>query len=163
MLKTLNELCFVIAGGTPKTSNQSYWNGGIPWVSIKDFISCNRFINSTEKSISEAGLKNSATHLLLENDIIISARGTVGEVAILNKPMTFNQSCFGLRTKDSSLLNQMYLFYWLKANKRNIQTGSHGAVFNTITRNDFDRLKINLPTLNDQCHIVDTILSHLFF
>lgn len=56
---------------------------------------------------------------------------------------------------------QEYLFYWLKANKQQIQTGSHGAVFNTITRNDFNRLKIDVPKIDAQRHIVDTISSLL--
>lgn len=154
---SINELCHVIAGGTPKTSIPDYWNGSIPWLSIKDFISTNRYVSNTERSITELGLKNSATNLLQEQDIILSARGTVGEIAILSVPMTFNQSCFGLRTKDSSILNQLYLYYWLYAHKQDIQTGTHGAVFDTITRNDFDRLTIHIPSIDNQLHIVNTI------
>ena len=154
---SINDLCHVIAGGTPKTSITEYWNGPIPWLSIKDFISTNRFVSSAERSITGIGLKNSTTNLLQKNDIIISARGTVGEIAVINKPMAFNQSCFGLRTKDSTILNQLYLYYWLYAHKKDIQTGTHGAVFDTITRNDFDRLLIQIPSIEKQLYIVNTI------
>ncbi len=158
-MKSINELCYVISGGTPKTSIASYWNGNIPWISIKDFISSNRYVLSTEKTISNKGLQNSVTHLLEPGDIIISARGTVGKVAIVSKPMAFNQSCFGLRTKNKDELDQEYLFYWLLSKREYIQTGSHGAVFDTITRNDFDRILIDLPPINTQRHIVDTTSS----
>ncbi len=161
MTSSINELCYVIAGGTPRTSVEAYWNGIIPWLSIKDFISSNRFVNYAEKSITSLGLENSSTNLLKPYDIIISARGTVGNVALVTRPMAFNQSCFGLRSKDKAILMQEYLFYWLKANKQQIQTGSHGAVFNTITRNDFNRLKIDVPKIDAQRHIVDTISSLL--
>lgn len=154
---SINELCHVIAGGTPKTSIPEYWNGSIPWLSIKDFISTNRFVSSAERNITELGLRNSATNLLQSHDIILSARGTVGEIAILTTPMAFNQSCFGLRTKDPSVLNQLYLYYWLLAHKQDIQTGTHGAVFDTITRNDFDRLLIHIPSIDNQLYIVNTI------
>ncbi|WP_373437699.1 restriction endonuclease subunit S [Metamycoplasma equirhinis] len=163
MIETINNLCHIISGGTPKTSILEYWNGSIPWISIKDFISVNRYISTTEKTITRLGLDNSTTNLLADNDIILSARGTVGEVAILEKPMAFNQSCYGIRTKNDEILNQLYLFYWFKAHIIDIQTGAHGAVFDTITRNDFDRLKINVPNIEEQRHIVNTILSHFFF
>ena len=152
----LSSICKIISGGTPKTSEEAYWNGNIPWISIKDFIQSNRYIYQTEKSITELGLTNSATNLLRPNDIILSARGTVGECALIKYPMAFNQSCYGLRANDEFML-QMYLFYWLKANKHIIQSGTHGAVFDTITRSDFDRLEIDLPTIAEQRHIVDII------
>lgn len=153
---SLDEVCTIISGGTPSTKVLDFWNGDIPWISIKDFISANRYIYTTEKHISELGLNNSSTNLLRKNDIILSARGTVGEVAIISSPMAFNQSCFGLRSKRANLL-QHYLFYWLKANKINILTGAHGAVFNTITLKDFQRIKIDIPSLDIQEHIVNTI------
>ena len=154
----LSNICKIISGGTPKTSETSYWNGNIPWISIKDFVQSNRYIYSTEKTITELGLNNSATNLLQPNDIIISARGTVGECSLIKYPMAFNQSCYGLRANSDYVL-PLYLFYWLKANKEKILCGTHGAVFDTITRNDFDRLEIELPTLYNQHHIIDTIGS----
>ena len=161
MIYSLKDLCYIISGGTPKTSIQEYWNGTIPWLSIKDFISCNRYVYSAEKTITELGLNNSATHLLQKGDIIISARGTVGEVAIIGEQMAFNQSCFGLRPINQNQLNSLYLFYWLKSHVIDIQTGAHGAVFDTITRDDFDRLKICLPDIDIQNHIVNTTSSLL--
>ena len=157
MQLSINELCIIISGGTPKTSIPAYWNGNIPWISIKDFANCNRFIISTEKSITEEGLTNSTTNILKKNDIIISARGTVGNIAIIKFPMAFNQSCYGIRTKNDTVLSQYFLFYWLKSNIKNIQQGTHGAVFDTIIKNDFSRLLISVPNIKIQNHIVNTI------
>lgn len=83
----------IIGGGTPKTSCAEYWNGNIPWLSVKDFNNDNRYVYSTEKTITPAGLEHSSTKLLQKDDIIISARGTVGEMAMISFPMAFNQSC----------------------------------------------------------------------
>ena len=159
MNKSINDLCFVISGGTPKTSNPSYWNGHIPWLSIKDFISTNRYVYTAEKTVTKLGLSNSAANLLQVNDIIISARGTVGKLAIVSNPMAFNQSCYGIRTKDPKILNQIYLYYWLLSHTQDIQIGTHGAVFDTITRNDFDRLIMDVPAIQSQLHIVNTLGS----
>ena len=74
----LSEIMDLIGGGTPKTSNPDYWNGDIPWLSVKDFGNDNRYVYETEKHITQLCLMNSSTKLLDKGDIIISARGTGG-------------------------------------------------------------------------------------
>lgn len=90
----LSEIMDLIGGGTPKTTKPEYWDGDIPWLSVKDFNNDFRFVYETEKHITELGLNNSSTKLLQAGDIIISARGTVGEIATIPFPMAFNQSCY---------------------------------------------------------------------
>ena len=156
----LSKIIEIISGGTPKTDIKEYWNGSIPWISIKDFVNTNRYIEYTEKYITELGLQKSSTNLLKPNDIIISARGTVGKTALLKREMAFNQSCYALRSKTKEL-NQLFLYYWLISNINKILASTHGAVFDTITKDDFDRIDINVPTLSTQQHIVDSIMHTL--
>lgn len=144
----------IISGGTPSTSNEEYWNGDIPWISIKDFNNSFKYIYKTEKSISKLGLEKSSTNMLNKDDIIISARGTVGCLAQIYSPMAFNQSCYGIRSSDKNLL-QDYLYYWLIANIDKLKKQTHGAVFDTITKNTFDSIEIIYPSLDVQQHIVD--------
>lgn len=109
-LKTaLIDIVELIGGGTPKTSKAEYWGGNINWLSVKDFNNENRYVYSTEKTITEEGLNNSSTKLLKKDDIIISARGTVGELAMIPFPMAFNQSCYGIRAKEG--IDSIFL-YW---------------------------------------------------
>ena len=89
----LADVIDLIGGGTPKTSVPEYWDGDIPWISVRDFNNDDRYVYLTEKSITQAGLDNSSTKMLAHDDIIISARGTVGELAMIPFPMAFNQSC----------------------------------------------------------------------
>lgn len=149
----------IISGGTPKTSMSEYWNGNIPWLSVKDFNNGSKFVYSTEKHITELGLKNSSTNLLRANDIIISARGTVGEMAMIPFDMAFNQSCFGIRANIEKILPD-YLYYALKNNIQTIKSSTHGSVFDTITLKDFEVIKISVPDLETQQKIV-RILSAL--
>src|SRR5690606_20566611 len=93
----LADVIELVSGGTPKTNIPEYWNGNIPWLSVADFNTGFRWVSSAEKHITERGLYESAAKLLSERDIIISARGTVGALAQLAKPMAFNQSCYGVR------------------------------------------------------------------
>lgn len=98
----LSEIMDLIGGGTPKTTKPEYWDGDIPWLSVKDFNNDFRFVYETEKHITELGLNNSSTKLLQAGDIIISARGTVGEIATIPFPMAFNQSCYDVMRKRAT-------------------------------------------------------------
>ena len=145
----ITNIADVIGGGTPKTSVEEYWNGDIPWLSVVDFNTGKKYVSRTEKTITNLGLEKSSTKLLQANDIIISARGTVGALAMLSKPMTFNQSCYGMRAKED-ITTSDYLFYLLKDTVKQLQQASYGAVFDTITRNTFDETTILLPPLQEQ-------------
>ncbi|MCF6319531.1 MAG: restriction endonuclease subunit S, partial [Proteobacteria bacterium] len=139
----------LVGGGTPKTSISEYWNGDIPWLSVVDFNSNNRWVLKTEKTITVEGLNNSSTKLLNKDDLIISARGTVGALAQLKSQMAFNQSCYGIKEKENiSEIN--FLYYLIKFSLLKIGKHVHGAVFDTITRQTFDNISINLPPLAEQ-------------
>ena len=155
----LSEIMDIIGGGTPKTSKKEYWNGNIPWISVKDFSNDFRFVYETEKTITELGLENSSTKLLKKNDIIISAWGTVGEIAMIPYPMAFNQSCYGLRAKEE-IVTSIFLYYLIKHNVSVLRKKTHGSVFDTITRETFDGIEIDIPPLEVQRKVA-MILSNL--
>ena len=94
----LSEVIELIGGGTPKTGKPKYLNGDIPWIFVKDFNNDLRYVYKTEKTITKLGLEKSSTKLLQRGDVIISARGTVGEIATVPFSMAFNQlsSCKGV-------------------------------------------------------------------
>ena len=152
------ELASLIGGGTPKTSETSYWNGNIPWLSVKDFCGNSKYVYKTEKHITELGLRNSSTKLLHRGDIIISARGTVGEIAMLPRDMAFNQSCFGIRA-NAKVINNHYLYYLTKTKVRELQNSSHGSVFDTITKDTFENIHCSIPNINEQIKIAAILSS----
>ena len=154
----LSEIIQLIGGGTPKTTNNTYWNGNIPWLSVVDFNDDNRYVTTTEKTITELGLQNSTTHLLDKGDIIISARGTVGALAQLATPMAFNQSCYGIKATERSCND--FLYYLLKNSIGKLKKNTHGSVFNTITRDTFSNIVVSIPPLDEQRKIAG-ILSAL--
>ncbi len=121
----------VIGGGTPKTSIPEYWNGDIPWFSVADAPTITDvFVIDTQKHITEQGLNNSSTKLLAKGTTIISARGTVGRLALVDKEMAMNQSCYGLRGKAEDSYFTYFSTYRLV---ESLKQRSHGSVFDTIT------------------------------
>lgn len=154
----LSDLVNVIGGGTPKTTEESYWNGSIPWLSVKDFCGDKKYVYNTEKSITVEGLNNSSTKLLHKDNIIISARGTVGELAMIPYDMAFNQSCFGLIPKGNN--DPHFVYYLLKDKVRSLKSQTQGSVFDTITKATFDRIECADYSEEDQRRIA-SILSSL--
>lgn len=153
----LGDVVEIISGGTPRTTIQEYWDGEIPWISIKDIVCVNKTIFITEKNITSLGLKNSVGNLLYKGDVILSARGTVGEVARLGKDMAFNQSCFGLR--GTEVLND-FLFYLLKYARPLLITAAGGATFDTIIRKTFNHVKLKVPSKQTQEKIANILSAY---
>jgi len=150
----------IVGGGTPKTSNGEYWSGDIPWFSVKDTPGgSDCFVFATEKMITPAGLKGSSAKLIEKGTTIISARGTVGNLAIAGRDMTFNQSCYALKPKDSDAI--YFTFLAAQTVVQRLKDMAHGSVFSTITRATFESVVFpNIPL-----HLIEqfeSICSPLF-
>ncbi len=149
----LSSIIEIISGGTPSTQIKEYWDGEIPWLSVDDFNTGNRYPSKAAKKITEEGLKKSATNMLLPGMLIISARGTVGVIAQMKAPMAFNQSCYGLNTVNEYLSND-YLYYYLTFFIRFIGFKSYGSVFDVITRSSFDEVFIPINKKSDEQRMI---------
>ncbi|MBE2281151.1 MAG: restriction endonuclease subunit S [Ignavibacteriaceae bacterium] len=149
----------IILGGTPKTNTPSFWNGNIPWVSVKDLNDFKKIYN-TERFITEAGLRNSNTKLLEIGDIILSARGSVGKIGVVAVPMAFNQTSYALRSKNISLFDQNFLYYFTKSLVNILQSKAVGGVFDTIIKSTIAELEISLPPLETQKKIASILSSY---
>lgn len=154
--KKLSDVIEIIGGGTPKRSEQTFWNGNIDWLSVADFNNDFRFVYSSAEKITELGLNNCSTKLLDKGQLIISARGTVGCLAQVTKPMAFNQSCYGLNG-IKGIIDNDFLYYFLKHNISTLKSKTHGSVFDTITRDTFEHIEISFPNLERQKEIADIL------
>ena len=141
--KPFSELINLIGGGTPKTSIKEYWDGNIPWFSVVDAPNeSDVFVINTEKKISDMGLNKSSTKILEPNTTIISARGTVGRVALTGVPMAMNQSCYGITGNN---LPNYYTYFSVKQLVAELRSRAHGSVFDTITRETFETVSFVAP------------------
>ncbi|MBF8964055.1 restriction endonuclease subunit S [Pontibacter sp. FD36] len=158
---TLYDAIELIGGGTPKTSVAEYWNGNIKWLSGGD-ISTNHksIVITSEKTITEEGLRNSSAKLLPKFATVISARGTVGKYCILSEPMAFSQSNYGIKPK----VKDCYFFTYLLVNHsvEELNSAAYGSVFDTITTNTFKGIKISIPS-EDEIRGFENEVSAYFF
>lgn len=156
-ISKFTDLVEIISGGTPNTHIKEYWSGNISWLSIADFKNVNKYVLKTEKKITSLGLEQSSTKILNKNSIIISARGTVGALAILALPMAFNQSCFGLTTKNNSVIINEYIYYYLKNYIKILKYKKEGSVFGTIDTSTFENINLKYPNTKIQYQITSTL------
>ncbi|MEW6263879.1 MAG: restriction endonuclease subunit S [Thermodesulfobacteriota bacterium] len=134
----------IIGGGTPKTSVPEYWNGDIPWFSVVDAPNdSNVWVLYTEKKITREGVANSSTRVLSIGTTIISARGTVGKIALVGVPMAMNQSCYGLKGKGG--VGKALTYFTTRELIADLQQQAHGSVFDTITRDTLAGISVVVP------------------
>ena len=109
----LGDVCTrVCSGGTPKSTNLSYYGGEIPWLNTKE-IDFNR-IYSTEKTITDSGLNNSSAKWIVPNTVTVAMYGaTAGKSCIVKVPMTTNQACCNLTINDE-VADYEFIYYSLK-------------------------------------------------
>ena len=143
-LVSFSTLVEIHGGGTPKTSVAEYWGGTIPWFSVVDTpSSADIFVIDTEKKITNAALENSAAKLLPMGATIITARGTVGNLAIVGKPMAINQSCYALTGRDG--YGPYFIYFAANELIDELCQRTHGSVFDTIIRSTFDSVLVAAP------------------
>ncbi len=141
----LTDFFDILGGGTPKTSRADFWDGDVPWFSVVDTPAAGSvFVLDTDKTITMAGVAESSAKLIEPGTTIITARGTVGNLAVAARPMAFNQSCYALRGKGAA--GQVFVYLVADNMVATLQSRSHGSVFSTITRATFEG--ITMPKAN---------------
>ena len=143
----LDDVVELFSGGTPRTSITEYWDGNIPWYTAKDSPSLSDvFVLETERSITQAGVENSATKILPAQTTIITARGTVGRLACLGMPMAMNQTCYGIRGTGG--YTDFFTYWAVRAAINELQRRTHGTIFDTITRQTFKYIETTLVPID---------------
>ncbi|MDN5790423.1 MAG: restriction endonuclease subunit S [Micrococcales bacterium] len=130
-----------VLGGTPSRQRDEFWSPGEhPWASAKDVASASLgVVIDTAESISREAIAQTKAKPLPTSSVILTARGTVGAVARLGEPMSFNQSCYGF--VPGKLPPGVLYFSVLRATER-AKAMAHGSVFDTITMRTFDHLEV---------------------
>jgi type I restriction enzyme S subunit len=152
----LGEVCTIVNGGTPKSEVAQYWDGNLNWITPKEMGKLNsREVFTTERKITENGLKNSSAKLLPINSVILSSRAPIGHLAINKELMATNQGCKGL--VPSSSLNYEYLYYFLSYSKKLLNDMGSGATFKELSGSKLATVEIPLPPLSTQKKIVSKL------
>ena len=148
----LGDVCRVIGGGTPSKSRSEFYQGNIPWASIRDMQS--DWLEDTEFRITPEAVANSATNIIPAGNILIASRVGLGKVVRIRQDTAINQDIRAVIPIDDKKLARQYLFYWFKSIADEIEAAGRGATVKGVTLPFINGLQIPLPALAEQHRIV---------
>ena len=152
----------IVSGGTPKSDETEYWDGGVPWITLVDLPAENFIseITTTERTITDAGLAHSAAKIIPANSVVVSSRATIGRVGINRIPLATNQGFKNIVIEDTDRAMAEYVALAVTRLVPEMQAQASGATYKEITKTKFAELEIPLPPLEVQRELVAEIESY---
>ena len=150
---SLGELVTIRGGGTPDRQNPDYWDGNIPWASVKDLKDI--WLENTQEFITEKGVKNSATNIIPIGTVVVVTRMAVGKACITKMPVAINQDLKALFC-SAKLLPQYLLWFFIWTSEK-LGAQASGATVKGIKIDALNKLKIPLPSLEEQRRIANIL------
>ena len=150
-IKKLGEVCEVIGGSTPKTSDDTFWDGDYYWISPAE-LDGSKYVYSTTRTITDAGVRSAHLQILPIGTVLLSSRAPIGKVAITKVPMYCNQGFKNL-VCGKDLINE-YVYWFLKHNTDHLNSLGTGATFKEISKKVVEQIPIPVPPIAEQEKIV---------
>ncbi|PKH10547.1 restriction endonuclease subunit S [Planomicrobium sp. MB-3u-38] len=151
----LSQVGYVVAGGTPKTGESSYWDeNGMLWLTPRDMGQNKQvYISDSQRKISNMGLEKSSAQLIPKGSIVYSSRAPIGHINIVEEDYTTNQGCKSI----VPMIYNKFLYYSLIFSTPEIIKRASGTTFKEISGYEFSLTVIALPPLEEQYRIVEKI------
>ena len=143
----------IVGGGTPSRENPSYWNGSIPWLTVKDMRT--RRPEDSIDHISEQAVRDSATSIIPANTVIIATRIGLGKVIRVPYDAAINQDLKALITKPK--VDKSYLEYWIYSIAGYLKSIGSGTTVKGVRLEHVRSLPFPLAPLDQQKRIVEEI------
>ena len=149
--KKLGDVSTIIGGSTPKTNVSEYWGGDNYWVTPAE-LTGNKYIASTERTITDEAVAKTNLTLLPSGTVLLSSRAPIGKVCITQSPMYCNQGFKNVICSEH-LYNE-YVYWWLKGKTDYLNSLGVGATFKEISKRTVEQIVIPVPPMSEQSRIV---------
>ena len=154
----LVELGKFIGGGTPSSSNLSFWTGSIPWISSSDIKEDNINNISISRYITEDAIEKSATKYCPAPVILIVSRVGVGKVALSHTSLCTSQDfCNIIDIKCHPVFLSYNLLRTMKRKSREVQ----GTSIKGITSDELQKIRVFIPKNKDEQNKISNLLTLL--
>jgi type I restriction enzyme S subunit len=153
--KRLGEVGVVVGGGTPDSTNETYWSGDVIWFTPSEIRS--KYAGYSKRTITQEGLKKSSATMLPVGTLLLTSRATIAEISIATKPCTTNQG-FQAIIVNSGTSNE-FLYYWIIHFKKEFLRRAQGSTFLEIGGKEVRKIPLMLPSVAEQTKIADFLSS----
>lgn len=143
-------------GGTPKTSNEDYWGGTIPWIQSSNITDDELFSADIKKHITESGLQKSAAQLVPANSIAVVSHVGVGKLVLMPFEYTTSQDFISLSELNTEPVFTCYALYKRLKDELHIVQGS---AIKGITKDTLMDKIISVPSMPEQVLVGGAIRS----
>lgn len=150
-IKKLGEIATIVSGSTPKTNDSANWNGYNYWVTPAE-LNGDKWISSTERTITDLGVKNAHLQLLPAGTVLLSSRAPIGKVAITTVEMYCNQGFKNIVCSEQ-IINE-FVYWFLFNNTVYLNSLGTGATFKEISKRVVEQIPIPVPPREEQERIV---------
>ena len=144
----LGEICEIVTGSTPKSSNPNYWNGECKWITPAEISDDDFIVFDTQRKITKLGIEETGLKSFPTGTVLLSSRAPIGKVAISGCEMYCNQGFKNFIC--SNKINNEYLYYFFKSRKNYLNILGRGATFKEISKSIVSNIEIFLPTYDIQ-------------
>lgn len=154
----LKDITNLQSGGTPLTSNKSYYGTGYTWITISDMTKCGKYLIKSEKEITDIGLKNSNVKLFPPNTIWYSMYASIGSCTISKVEAGSSQAILAITSND---INLEYLYYWLKFTSESAKKQGQQGTQSNLNKKIVGEMVINYPSLKNEQNLIVQALSSI--
>ena len=144
-----------VGGGTPSRQVPAYWNGPIPWASVKDFADGGDALLSTQESITAAGLSASASNLVPAGTPLVCTRMAVGRSAVAPMPVAINQDVKALSPAVGT--SPAYLLRLLQYVQPRADAAAVGSTVKGIRIQDYLSIAVPMAPSEEQGRIAEIL------
>jgi type I restriction enzyme S subunit len=157
-LQDIGSVAEIYSGGTPNTNEPSFWNGNIVWVTPSDITKQQtKYLITTERNISNAGLIGSSAVLLPKGTILLCTRATIGVMSIAGKELTTNQGFKNLVCNKN--VDNEFLYYALQPLKDEMVGKAIGTTFLELSKGELSKIKLLVPNDKIEQTAIAEVLS----
>ena len=160
--------CFaVVSGATPKSEKSEFWDGGIVWITPSDYVTTDKYIKYSHRSITQKGYDSCGTTIVPSGSIIFSKRAPIGTVAISDVELCTNQGCLSCVPYEKT--DSEFYYYYMSIMQDQFELYGSGTTFKEISFKDFSCFPIPVLSYSEQktiseylkkkCASIDSIID----
>ena len=157
--RKVEDVADIVSGATPRTDNESYWDGDVNWATPKELSGLEGlYIGETERRITRQGLESCAASILPPGSVLFSSRAPIGHTAICTAPMATNQG-FKSFVPRRDALDPHFLLFWLRLRRSFLEGLGTGATFKEVSKAVVARIELSVPPLDLQSQFAHRVIE----